>query len=94
LSTPHRNVASRRSTPDLQALHKDLGDQLAVLAFPCNQFGAQEPGNDEEIQQFCKRSYDVDFPVFKKINVNGDNTDPLWQFLKSKNIILLCVDEL
>jgi glutathione peroxidase-family protein len=70
----------------LQALHKDLGDQLAVLAFPCNQFGAQEPGNDEEIQQFCKRSYDVDFPVFKKINVNGDNTDPLWQFLKSKNI--------
>jgi glutathione peroxidase len=74
----------------LQALHKELGDKLAVLAFPCNQFGAQEPGDDAEIQQFCKRTYDVDFPVFKKINVNGDSVDPLWRFLKGSFYVSFC----
>ncbi len=67
----------------LEALYKEFGsDKLAVLACPCDQFGHQEPGDDAEIQNFCKRTYDVSFPVFKKLNVNGDNVDPLWQFLK------------
>jgi glutathione peroxidase len=56
---------------------------LEVLGFPCNQFGGQEPGTPEEIQSFCSTSYNVTFPIFGKIDVNGDNTHPLYQLLKS-----------
>ena len=54
-----------------------------VLGFPCNQFGHQEPGTDSEIQQFCSMNYGVEFPVYGKIEVNGDNTHPLYKYLKS-----------
>jgi len=68
---------------ELEALYREYKDRgLAVLAFPCNQFGAQEPGNAEEIATFCSNTYDVTFPVFAKIDVNGDNAAPLFQRLK------------
>ena len=74
----------------LEALHRKYAARgLVVLAFPCNQFGAQEPGNAEEIQNFCSLKYDVSFPLAAKINVNGDDADPLWQHLKSKQAGLL-----
>jgi glutathione peroxidase len=66
----------------LEALHRQYGDKLAVLAFPCNQFGAQEPGNAEEIVKFCTLTYDVTFPVMAKIEVNGEGADPLYKHLK------------
>jgi glutathione peroxidase len=67
----------------LEALYRDLGkDGLVVLGFPCNQFGAQEPGDAEEIASFCKLSYDVSFPMFAKVDVNGPETAPLFQWLK------------
>lgn len=67
----------------LEALHKKYGPKgFAVLGFPCNQFGAQEPGDATEIASFCKLTYDVDFPLFAKIDVNGDNAHPLFQMLK------------
>jgi len=67
----------------LEALHRKFGDRgFEVLGFPCNQFGAQEPGDAAEIAQFCSVSYDVTFPVFAKIDVNGPNTDPLYDALK------------
>ncbi len=69
----------------LEALHRKYGpDGFAVLGFPCNQFGAQEPGNAEEIANFCKLTYDVDFPLFAKVDVNGDNAHPLFQMLKAQ----------
>lgn len=55
---------------------------FVVLAFPCNQFGTQEPGTAEEIGAFCRNNYDVSFPIFAKIDVNGPDTHPLYQFLK------------
>jgi glutathione peroxidase len=55
---------------------------FAVLGFPCNQFGKQEPGSEGEIAEFCSREYSVTFPMFAKIEVNGDNAHPLYQFLK------------
>jgi glutathione peroxidase len=55
---------------------------FAVLGFPCNQFGKQEPGSEAEIAEFCAREYSVTFPMFAKIEVNGDNAHPLYQFLK------------
>jgi len=61
---------------------KDLG--LVVLGFPCNQFGHQEPGNASEIGAFCQKNYGVTFPMFEKINVNGGDAHPLYQFLKSQ----------
>jgi glutathione peroxidase len=67
---------------ELYAKYKDRG--FAVLAFPCDQFGHQEPGGDDEIKSFCETNYGVDFPLFAKIEVNGDNADPLYKFLKSK----------
>lgn len=81
------NVASQCGfTPQytgLEALYKTYANQgFVVLGFPCNQFGAQEPGDDQEIQQFCKLTYDVSFPVMSKIDVNGKNTDPVFMFLK------------
>lgn len=66
----------------LQQLHEDLAESgFAVLAFPCNQFGRQEPGTDQNVQEFCARTYSVTFPVFSKIDVNGNNAHPLFQFL-------------
>ena len=67
----------------LQKIHAE-NDDLVVLGFPCNQFGAQEPGSDQEIQQFCDLNFSVNFPLFKKIDVNGDNTHPLFEYLKTE----------
>ena len=81
------NVASKCGfTPQykgLEALHRKYADQgFEVLGFPCNQFGNQEPGDAEEIANFCSLTYDVTFPVFAKIEVNGPQTDPLYEHLK------------
>ena len=81
------NVASKCGfTPQyegLEALQRKFGEKgFTVLGFPCNQFGAQEPGDAEEIASFCKLTYDVSFPVYGKIDVNGDNTAPLYKKLK------------
>jgi glutathione peroxidase len=67
----------------LEALYKTYADKgLAVLGFPCNQFGAQEPGDAQEIANFCSLTYDVSFPMFAKIDVNGPATHPLYEYLK------------
>lgn len=67
----------------LEALQKTYGARgFSVLGFPCNQFGAQEPGNETEIANFCKLTYDVDFPMFAKVDVNGDGAHPLFKALK------------
>jgi len=69
----------------LEALYKTYKDRgFAVLAFPCNQFGAQEPGNAEEIANFCSLTYDVTFPVMSKIDVNGADAHPLYRYLKKE----------
>ena len=69
----------------LEKLHEEFsGDGLAVLGFPCNQFGAQEPGDAAEIANFCSLTYDVKFPMFSKVEVNGSGTHPLWKYLKTK----------
>jgi glutathione peroxidase len=83
------NVASECGfTPQyegLELLYRDRRDRgLQVLGFPCNQFGAQEPASDAEIQQFCAANYDVTFPVFGKINVNGAGADPLYAYLRAE----------
>src|SRR5687768_15468943 len=82
------NVASRCGfTPQytgLEALYRKYRDRgFAVLGFPCNQFGAQEPGTEAEIGVFCSSTYDVSFPMFARIEVNGDGAHPLYQHLKS-----------
>ena len=82
------NVASRCGfTPQykgLEALYRKYKDKgFVVLAFPCNQFGRQEPGSDKEIREFCDEHYSVTFPVFAKIDVNGRNAHPLYRHLKS-----------
>lgn len=82
------NVASRSGfTPQyagLEALWRKYRDQgLVVMGFPCNQFGAQEPGDEAEIAKFCSLTYDVGFPLFAKIDVNGGGTHPLFAHLKS-----------
>ena len=67
----------------LEALHRRYADRgFEVLAFPCNQFGAQEPGDAAEIASFCSLTYDVTFPVFARIDVNGAGADPLFERLK------------
>ena len=83
------NVASKCGfTPQytgLEALHRKFSERgFAVLGFPCDQFGHQEPGNEAEIKNFCSLNYDVTFPLFAKIDVNGDNAHPLYQWLKSQ----------
>jgi len=83
------NVASKCGfTPQytgLEALYKKYRDQgLVVLGFPCDQFGHQEPGDEAEIKNFCALTYEVDFPMFAKIDVNGEKTHPLYKFLKSE----------
>jgi glutathione peroxidase len=82
------NVASQCGlTPQyagLEELHEDLGDKnFAVVGFPCNQFGAQEPGSEAQIVQFCQTQYDVTFPMSAKLEVNGANRHPLYAFLTS-----------
>ena len=82
------NVASHCGyTPQyagLEALHRKYKDQgFAVLGFPCNQFGGQEPGGPEEIAEFCQRTYDVTFPMFAKVDVNGAEAHPLFTWLKT-----------
>ena len=81
------NTASRCGfTPQytgLEALQRRYGERgFQVLAFPCNQFGSQEPGNAEEIANFCTTKYDVTFPVFAKVEVNGSGADPVFRHLK------------
>jgi glutathione peroxidase len=68
----------------LEALQKQLGSRgFSVLGFPCNQFGNQEPGDARQIEQFCASNYDVSFPMFAKIDVNGSNAHPLFAYLKN-----------
>jgi glutathione peroxidase len=68
----------------LEALHRDYAARgFEVLGFPCNQFGAQEPGDAAEIANFCTLTYDVTFPVFAKVDVNGTDADPLFERLKA-----------
>lgn len=88
------NTASRCGfTPQyagLEALYRDYKDRgFEVLAFPCNQFAGQEPGNAEEIASFCSLNYDVSFPLFSKVDVNGGDADPLWKWLKQEKSGLL-----
>ena len=83
------NVASECGfTPQyegLEKLYKTYHDQgFEILSFPCNQFAGQEPGSSEEIQKFCQTKFSVTFPLFEKIEVNGDHTHPLYIFLKSE----------
>ena len=74
----------------LEALHRKYADKgLTILGFPCNQFGAQEPGDAEEIKSFCSLNYDVTFPLMAKVEVNGDGADPLFTHLKSEKPGLL-----
>lgn len=69
----------------LEKLYKDYKDKgLVILAFPCNQFAGQEPGDAAEILSFCKLNYDVSFPIFSKIKVNGKEADPIFQYLKKE----------
>ncbi|MDO9182961.1 MAG: glutathione peroxidase [Bacteriovorax sp.] len=81
------NVASKcgftsqyKELEEIYREYKDAG--LEILAFPCNQFGSQEPGNEEEIKNFCSLNYDVSFPLFAKVDVNGEEAAPLFTFLK------------
>ena len=83
------NVASKCGfTPQysgLEAIYRSYKDRgFVVLGFPCDQFGHQEPGSDAEIKSFCELNYGVTFPLFAKIEVNGDGADPLYKFLKSQ----------
>lgn len=73
----------------LEALHRKYAGRLAVIAFPCNQFGGQEPGDAAEIGSFCTLTYDVTFPVMAKVEVNGDGADPLYTYLKAEKPGLL-----
>ena len=74
----------------LEALQRELAPRgFSVLGFPCNQFGAQEPGNAKEIAAFCASNYDISFPMFDKIDVNGANAHPLYQYLKGEKSGLL-----
>ena len=84
------NVASKCGfTPqykDLQNLYEKYQDQgLEILGFPCNQFGAQEPGSNEEVKSFCDLNYNVSFRMFDKIDVNGSNASPLFKYLKQES---------
>ena len=79
------NVASKCGfTPQYEGLQQLHRDGLAVIGFPCNQFGDQEPGTDAEIADFCSATYAVDFPITTKVEVNGPDADPLWVWLRSE----------
>lgn len=82
------NVASKCGfTPqykELEEIYRDLNKSgFEILAFPCNQFGAQEPGDSEEIKNFCSLNYNISFPLFSKVDVNGDSASPLFEMLKN-----------
>ena len=84
------NVASKCGfTPQykgLETLYRDYKDKgLEILGFPCNQFGHQEPGDEQQIKEFCSLTYEVSFPMFAKVDVNGDNAHPLYKYLKSES---------
>ncbi len=88
------NVASKCGfTPQyrgLESLYEEYKDKgFAVLGFPCDQFGHQEPGAEAEILQFCTSNYNVTFPMFAKVEVNGDNAHPLYKYLKAEKKGLL-----
>jgi glutathione peroxidase len=80
------NVASKcgftKQYTGLEKLWQEHKDQLTIVGFPCNQFGNQEPGGEEEIKSFCSLKYNVTFPMMKKVDVNGDNTAPIYKYLK------------
>lgn len=83
------NVASKcgftNQYTGLQKLQDELKDKgFSVLGFPCNQFGGQEPGTEEEIKSFCETSFSVNFPLYSKIDVNGSDASPLYEYLKSE----------
>ena len=83
------NVASKcgftSQYSELEQIYKEYkNSNFEILAFPCNQFGAQEPGDAEEIKSFCSLTYDVSFPLFAKVDVNGSGTTPVYKFLKDK----------
>ena len=82
------NTASKCGfTPQLEGLeelNQKHGDKLVILGFPCNQFGNQEPGDEQSISEGCVINYGVTFPMFAKIEVNGSNTHPIFNYLKSK----------
>jgi len=82
------NVASKCGfTPQytgLEKMYEELKSSVEVLGFPCNQFGAQEPGDENEIKNFCSLTYSVTFPMFAKVDVNGDNAHPFYKFLKGE----------
>ena len=85
------NTASRCGlTPQytgLEQLYQQYKDKgFVVLGFPCNQFGLQEPGSNDDIKQFCSTEYNVSFPMFSKIEVNGDGADPLYKHLTAKDV--------
>lgn len=91
------NVASKcgftNQYKGLQQLHEAFYEQgLVVMGFPCNQFGQQEPGNEAEIKGFCDLNYGVTFPMFAKIDVNGPQADPLFQWLKKNRSGLFGID--
>ena len=90
------NVASNcgytKQYTGLQDLHNKYKGKLEVLGFPCNQFGGQEPGTNEEIVEFCTSKFHVDFPLYDKIEVNGKNQDPLYAYLKSEQAGFLTDD--
>jgi glutathione peroxidase len=74
----------------LEIVHQEFAPRgFAVLGFPCNQFGGQEPGNAAQIQQFCSTNYAITFPMFAKVDVNGDNAHPLFEYLKNAKSGLL-----
>jgi glutathione peroxidase len=82
------NVASKcgftNQYSELEFLYQaHHSEGLEIMAFPCNQFGGQEPGSPEQIQSFCESNYSVTFPIFEKIEVNGSNTHPFYDFLKN-----------
>jgi len=86
------NTASKCGfTPQLTSLsslyselHTSPSSDFEILAFPCNQFGAQEPGTDAEIQSFCQLNHGVTFPVLAKVDVNGEKAEPLWEWMKGE----------
>lgn len=84
------NVASKCGfTPqykDLQQLQDQFKESLTIVGVPCNQFGSQEPGSSEDIQQFCEVNYGVSFPITEKINVKGKHQHPLYQWLTKKSV--------
>ncbi len=91
------NVASKCGfTPQYAGLEKLWSDYrargLVLLGFPCDQFGHQEPGDATEIKNFCSLTYEVDFPMFAKIEVNGADADPLWKWLKDEKGGVLGID--